>query len=227
MHYKIMGEPFPVVQCNLEAGEAMKTERGSMVWMSPNMKMETKTGGGLGKMFGKMITGESIFENRYTAQNGPGVITFGSSFMGTIRAFELTPGKSIICQKSAFLASEPGIEMSVFFQKKLGTALFGGEGFVMQKMTGTGMVFVEIDGYTVEYELAAGESMLINTGNLAMMDETCTMDIQQVKGVKNVLFGGEGLFHTRVTGPGKILLQTMTLVGIAEKLSPFFKKGSD
>ncbi len=224
MEYKVIGEPMPVVQCELKAGESMKTEKGSMVWMTPNMKMETNAGGSIGKAFGRMLAGESIFQNIYTAQDGPGMITFGSSFTGSIRAVELSPGKSIVCQQSAFLASETGVEISVFFQKKMGAGFFGGEGFIMQKLSGTGTVFLEIDGYAVEYELAAGQSMILDTGCLAMMDETCSLDIEQVKGVKNMLFGGEGLFNTRVTGPGKILLQTMTISGFAEMLSPFIKK---
>lgn len=224
MEYKIIGEPMPVVQCELQAGETMKTEKGSMVWMTPNMRMETDAGGGLGKAFGRMMSGESIFQNSYTADGGPGMITFGSSFVGSIRAYHLAPGKSIICQKSAFLASEKGVEISMFFQKKLGAGFLGGEGFVMQKLSGNGVVFVEIDGYAVEYELGHGQSMILDTGCLAIMDETCSVDVEQVKGVKNMLFGGEGLFNTRVTGPGKIVLQTMTINGFADTLSPFIKK---
>jgi len=228
MQYKIMGEPMPVVECKLESGETMRTERGSMMWMSSNMEMKTNTGGGgLGKMFGKALMGESVFENQFTPQGGPGMVTFGSSFVGSIKAFDLRGGRTIVCQKSAFLASEMSVEMSVFFQKKIGAALFGGEGFIMQKMTGEGTVFVEIDGTAIEYELKEGESMLLDTGCLAMMDGTCQMDIESVKGVKNLLFGGEGAFHTRVTGPGKILVQTMTLSSFAGKLSPFFKSKSD
>lgn len=224
MEYKIIGEPMPVVQCDLQAGETMKTEKGSMVWMTPNMKMETDAGGGIGKAFGRMLAGESIFQNSYTAEGGPGMITFGSSFTGSIRAVQISPGKSVVCQKNAFLASEKGVELSVFFQKKLGSGMLGGEGFIMQKLSGNGTAFIEIDGYAVEYELGAGQSLIIDTGCLAMMDETCSVDVEQVKGVKNMLFGGEGLFNTKVTGPGKITLQTMTINGFAETLMPFLKK---
>lgn len=226
MEYKIIGEPMPVVECTLNAGEAMKTEAGSMAWMSPNMKMSTNAGGGIGKMFGRMLSGEAIFQNIYTCEGGPGYISFGSSFTGSIRAFELAPGKSIICQKSAFLCSEMGVNIEVYFQKKIMTGLFGGEGFIMQKLTGSGMVFVEVDGHCVEKELAAGESIMISTGNLAIMDETCTMDVEDIKGVKNWLFGGEDVFLTKVTGPGKIILQTMTMGGFAAALSPFIEKGN-
>jgi uncharacterized protein (TIGR00266 family) len=220
MQYEIIGEPMPVVQCDLGAGEAMRTERGGMVWMTPNMKMET-SGGGIGKIFSKVISGEAMFQNIYTAQGGPGMVTFGSSFLGSIRPLQISPGHSVVCQKSAFLASEMGVELSIFFQKKLGAGFLGGEGFIMQKLSGNGMAFIEIDGYAVEYELAAGQSMMLDTGVLAMMDETCSLDIEMVKGVKNIVFGGEGMFNTRVTGPGKIILQTMTASGFAATLVPF------
>ena len=221
MQYQIIGEPMPVVQCQLQAGESMKNEKGSMVWMSPNMDMQTNAGGGIGAAFGRVLSGEKMFQNIYTAQGGPGMIAFGSSFVGSVRAYQITPGRSIICQKSAYLASEMGVELSIFFQKKLGAGFFGGEGFIMQRLSGNGMVFVEIDGYAVEYELAPGQVMLVDTGNLAVMDETCSIDIQQVKGFKNVMFGGEGLFNTRVTGPGKIVLQTMSIGGFASSLIPY------
>ncbi len=221
MEYKIFGEPLTAVTCKLNPGETMITESGSMTWMTPNMKMETTSGGGIGKMFGKLISGEKMFQNRYTAQNSTGEITFGSSFPGSIRAFEITPGKSIIAQKSAFLASTEGVELSVHFKKSLGTGFFGGEGFIMQKISGSGTAFIEIDGYAVVYTLAAGESMIIDTGYLACMDETCTMDIQTVPGVKNMLLGGEGIFNTVVTGPGNIILQTLPVSGLAAAMMPF------
>ena len=210
MQYKITGEPMPVVTCNLEPGEAMITEKGSMVWMSPNMEMQTNAGG-MGKALGRMFSGESIFQNIYTAKGAPGMISFASSFPGAIRVVEITPNHPIIAQKSAFLAATSGVELSVFFQKKFGAGFFGGEGFIMQKISGTGLAFLEIDGSAVEYDLASGEQMVIDTGYLAMMSESCKIDIQSVKGVKNVLFGGEGLFNTVVTGPGHITLQTMPM----------------
>lgn len=215
MKYSIEGGTLPVVICTLEAGESMITERGSMCWMSPNMKMETTSNGGVGKALGRMFSGEALFQNRYTAQGGPGMIAFASSFPGDIRAFEIGPGRELVVQKSGFLASEETVELSVFFQKKVGAGFFGGEGFIMQKLSGRGMAFLEIDGYGVEYTLAPGQQMVIDTGNLAMMDATCSIDIQSVKGVKNVLFGGEGLFNTVVTGPGRILLQTMPMSAFA------------
>lgn len=210
MQYEIKGGEMPVVICHLEAGEKMITEKGSMVWMSRNMKMET-TGGGMGKMFGRMLTGESMFRNIYTAEGGRGMIAFASSFPGSIRVIEVTPDKPVVMQKSAFLAATSGVEMSVFFQKKIGSAMFGGEGFLMQQVSGSGIVFAEVDGSAVEYELKSGQQLVVDTGNLAIMDSTVSIDIETVKGVKNVLFGGEGLFNTVLTGPGKVTLQTMPL----------------
>ncbi len=220
MRYEIKGEPTPVVICQLSPGESMITERGSMVWMSPNMEMETSAGG-LGKAFGRIFSGESIFQNIYTARDGQGLIAFASSFPGAIRAVEITPDHPVIVQKSAFLAAEQGVELSVFFQKKLGAGFFGGEGFIMQKLSGRGMAFLEIDGYGVEYDLGPGQQMIVDTGNLAVMDATCSIDIQSVKGVKNAIFGGEGLFNTVVTGPGHITLQTMPMSGFVAAISPF------
>ncbi len=218
MRYNIQGDPMPVVICQLEAGESMITERGSMVWMSPNMSMET-TAGSLGKAFGRMFTGESIFQNIYTAQNGAGMIAFAASFPGAIRAIEVTPEHPVVLQKSAFLAATKGVELSVFFQKRIGAGLFGGEGFLMQKVSGRGLVFVEIDGSAVEYMLAPGQQLIVDTGNLAMADETCTIDIQTVKGAMNLVFGGEGIFNTVVTGPGKVVLQSMPLSNFAATIA--------
>lgn len=218
--YKIEGGNLPVVICNPEAGQTLCTEKGSMCWMTPNMKMQTNAGG-LKKAIGRMFSGESVFLNEYTAVGGGGTIAFASSFPGTIIPYEVTPSKGIVVQKRGFLAMEKGLELSVYFQKKLGKGLFGGEGFIMQKIRGNGLVFLEIDGYCKEYDLAAGESMLVDTGHLAAMEETCSMDIETVKGVKNVLFGGEGLFLTRVNGPGKVYLQSMPIVNVAGAISAY------
>ena len=226
MNYSIEGEPLPVVICNLEAKEVMITESGAMSWMSPNMKMETTSGGGIGKMIGRAFSGESLFLNRYTAQGGAGQIAFASSFPGSIRAFNVEPGIDIVAQKSAFLASTQGVELSTFFQKRFGSGLFGGEGFIMQKLSGNGVVFLEFDGYVKEYELGAGQKMIIDTGYLAAMSSTCSIDIQTVPGVKNMLFGGEGLFNTVLTGPGKVYLQSMPVAQLAGAIRPFVSTGN-
>ena len=226
MEYQIKGDMTPVVICTLNSGETMITEKGSMAWMSPNMEMAT-TAGGLGRAFGRMFSGESIFQNRYTAKGGPGMIAFASSFPGSVRAVEITPDRPVIAQKSAFLAATEGVELSVFFQKKLGAGFFGGEGFIMQKLSGHGTAFLEIDVYAVEYQLSPDQKIVVDTGNLAMVDPTCSIDIQSVKGVKNVLFGGEGLFNTVVTGPGRVVLQTMPLSSFAGAITPYLPLSGD
>ena len=226
MQYEIKGEPTPVVICHVENGETMITESGSMVWMSPNMEMQT-TAGGFGKVFGRMFTGENLFQNRYTARGGSGMLAFASSFPGKIVAVQVSPERPVIAQKCAFLAAEEGVELSVFFQKKIGAGFFGGEGFLLQKLSGRGIAFLEVDGHGEEYFLAPGEKLIVDTGNLAYMDATCSVDIQTVKGVKNMLFGGEGIFHTVITGPGKVVLQTMPMSALAAALAPLLPSKSN
>lgn len=225
--YEIEGGNLPVVICYPEAGQTLCTESGAMSWMSPNMHMETNTGEGLKKVFGRMFSGESIFMNEYSAQGGTGMIAFASSFPGSIIPYHVTPGNGIIVQKRGFLAMEKGLELSVYFQKKLGKGFFGGEGFIMQQIKGDGLVFLEIDGYCKEYDLGVGQSIIVDTGYLAAMSESCTMDIETVKGVKNIFFGGEGLFNTRITGPGKVYIQSMPVINTAQCLTPYLNINND
>lgn len=224
MRYEVKGGAFPIVVCNLENGEQMITERGSMVWMSPNMQMETH-GGGFGKMFAKAFAGESMFQNTYTA-NGAGMITFGSSFPGQIKPITIAHGQEMILQKSAFLAAEAGVELSIHFRKNLGVGFFGGEGFIMQRLSGNGIAFVEIDGELIEYELQAGQQLVVDTGNVAGFTPGVQMDIQQVPGLKNKLLGGEGLFNTVLTGPGRVWLQTMPICNVAASIRPYIPTGN-
>ena len=225
MNYEIKGGSFPVVICNLENGEKMITEKGSMVWMSPNMQMQTH-GGGLGRMFSKAFTGESMFQNTYTA-SGAGMIAFGSSFPGQIKAVTIAPGQEMIVQKSAFLASEAGVQLSLHFRKNLGAGLFGGEGFIMQRLSGNGIAFVEIDGSLIEYDLKPGQKIVVDTGNVAGFSVGVQMEIQQVPGVKNVLLGGEGLVNTVLTGPGRVWLQTMPISNVAASIRPYIPTGNN
>ena len=226
MRYQIQGETLPVVICQLEGGEKMITEGGAMSWMSPNMLMETTTNGGIGKAFGRAFSGEKMFQNIYTAQGGTGMIAFASSFPGSIKAFEITPGNEMIFQKSAFLASEAGVQLSVHFHKKLSSGLFGGEGFILQKVSGHGIVFAEFDGHVVEYELQAGQQIVVDIGHLAAMTAGCQMEIKSVPGVKNMLFGGEGIFNTVISGPGRIWLQTMPISNVAGAIRPYIPTSS-
>lgn len=220
MRYEIKGGTLPVVEIFLDNGESINCEGGAMTWMSDNLEMTTE-GGGMSKMFSKMLSNEKMFSNTYTAKGGEGFIAFASSFPGAIMAVEVGPGKEIICQKSAYLASTPGVELSIQFQKNVGAGFFGGEGFIMQKISGNGLAFLEIDGSVVEHVLAPGQRIIIDTGYLAMMDGTCTMSIESVKGIKNKLLGGEGFFNTVVTGPGKVALQSMPASAVASVVAPY------
>ena len=214
MEYKITGENLPVVVCYLQQGETVKTQNGGMAWMSPNISMKTKSNGIL-KGFARNFAGESFFQNNYTCENGVGTIAFASSFPGEIRAYDVSNG-DIIVQKRSFLASEISVNLSVCFQKKLSGGLFGGEGFVMQRMSGKGIVFMEFDGSVTEYTLNAGQSILVDTGYVGAMTGSCTMTAKLVKGIKNKLVGGEGMFLTKVTGPGKVYLQSMPIFKLGE-----------
>lgn len=225
MNYEIKGGEFPALVCSLEPNETMVTEGGGMSWMSPNMQMKTTTNGGIGKMLGRMVSQESLFQNKYTAIGGPGMISFASSFPGEIIPLDVSDGKEYICQKSAFLASTEGVDLSIQFRKKLGAGLFGGEGFIMQKISGNGTAFIEVDGSVIRYTLAAGQQIIIDTGHLVMMSSTCQMDIQTVKGAKNILFGGEGFFNTVVTGPGEVAIQTMPITKLAQRIQPYIVTG--
>lgn len=215
MRYTIEGDNLPVVICTLSDGEQMLTEKGAMSWMTPNMEMKTSMEGGLGKAFGRAFSGESMFMNTYTCRGGEGLIAFASSFPGRIMAVPIAPGAEIIVQKTAFLAAEAGVQLSTHFSRKVGAGFFGGEGFIMQRLSGQGMAFLELDGHVVEYDLAPGQSLMIDSGHLAAMTAGVQLSVETVKGVKNMVFGGEGLFNTRLTGPGHIWIQTMPFSKLA------------
>ena len=217
MKCEVIGGNLPAALCRLDAGETVLCQKGAMIWMDDVFEMETDGAKGLGRL----ISGESLFRNRYTAVRGAGEIAFASNFPGDILELDITPGKSVIAQKGSYLASEPGVEYAVYFQDKARKGLFGGEGFIMQKFSGNGKLLIEIDGAAREYVLAAGERKIIDTGYLVMMDDTCTMDIEKVRGAKNAMLGGEGFFNTVVTGPGRIVLQTMPVRQLAGVLAQF------
>jgi len=222
MQYRIEGGNLPALIISLNPGEKIVSEVGGRTWSRGPILTETK-GGSAGKALGRLISGESLFLSHYTAQ-GVAEIAFTSSFPGRIVARELAAGESVICQKKAFLCATEGVELSAYVQKKLSAGVLGGEGFIMQKVTGPGMAFFEFDGYCPEYILEAGEQIVCDTGVLAMMDETCTMEVQMFKGAKNILLGGEGLVDTVITGPGRVYLQTMTVAGLANLILPFVKE---
>ncbi|HNZ50861.1 MAG TPA: TIGR00266 family protein [Bacilli bacterium] len=219
MKYQIEGGSLPVLIVNLEVGEKLITEGGAMSWMSGNMKMDTSSGGGVKKVFGRMFSGESLFHNIYEPIGKEGMIALASKFPGAIKALEITPDKPVIIQKRAFLACEPRVELSVHWQKKIGVGLFGGEGFIMQKLSGNGLAFIEIDGYEKQYELQENEEMIISTGYLVAMSASCSFNVRSVGTVKNALFGGEGIFNAVVRGPGMVIVQSMPIGNLMHGLS--------
>ncbi len=221
MRYTIQGGQLPVAVCELEANEEMFTESGGMSWMSGNIAMSTNMEGGLLKSLGRAFSGESMFMATYRAEGGPGMIAFSSSFPGSILPVELAAGQSVICQKRSFLAAQRSVTLTMHFQKKLGAGLMGGEGFILQRITGPGLAFVEIDGSIIDYNLSSGQCMKVDTGHMAMMDPSVSLDITTVKGFKNILFGGEGLFLTTLTGPGRIWLQSMPVENVARSIIPY------
>lgn len=218
METKILGNELPFVTCKLAKGESVVTENGGMSWMDDAFEMETTTNGGVMKGLGRVLAGESLFMNVYTATKENAEITFSSSFPGEILEFDLAEGETIIAQKRAFLCCEKGVDIAMHFRKRLGAGFFGGEGFIMQKMTGPGKVFLEIDGSVVKKELAAGEKIKVDNGYVAAMTKDVDLNIETVKGVKNIVFGGEGLFVTTLTGPGTVYLQSMPISKLSSLL---------
>ena len=220
MRYRIFGEKLPAVTLEMEAGESIYTQAGGMSWMTDNFTMETNVKGGMMKGLGRMLTGESLFMATYTANAPKAEITLAASFPGAILPLELDATKTWIAQKTAFMCATPGVELSTYVTK-FKSGLFGGEGFILQKLTGRGIVFLEIDGSLVEKDLQPGERIKVDTGNVAAFESTVKYDVETVKGFTNVLFGGEGLFLTVLEGPGKVYLQTLTASEFATRLKPF------
>ena len=211
MNFEIKGGNLPVVTVTLISGESMFTESGGMSWMTENIRMETNTKGGLMKGLRRTLAGDSLFMTTYTAEQNNSQISFCSSYPGEIKALTLQKGQSIICQKSSFLAGESTLDVDLYFKKNIGVGFFGGEGFILQKLSGPGTAFVEMDGAMVEYDLAPGEVIKIDQGHIGMFEESVNFDIQAVKGMKNIFLSGEGLFLATLKGPGKVWLQTMPL----------------
>lgn len=223
MVYDIVGGNLPVLICTLNANESILTMGNAMSWMTPNILTESTIVGGISKTVGRIFSGDSLFQNLFTAQGGAGLIAFSASMPGAILPFKISPESEIIIQKNTFLASEKGVEQEVFFQKRFGSGFFSNEGFVMQKLKGNGMAFIEIGGYALEYTLSPGQELLIDTGKLAAVDATCTVDIRTTPGLKSKLFGSEGLFNTVVRGPGRVILQTMPGYTTAKAMYPYLQ----
>lgn len=226
MQYEIKGGMLPVLVMTLSAGESIITEGGGMSWMSPNMRMDTNMKGGLFGGLGRALAGESIFLNTYTAEGGAGLLACASCFPGTILSFDLEAGQSIIAQKHSFLCATGGVTLSMHLRRSFGVGMFGGEGFVMQKIEGPGRVFLEIDGSLEKYTLGPGQSIIVDPGHLAVYTPSVQVQLETVKGFKNIFLGGEGLFLARLTGPGDIYLQTLTAQNVAHSILPYIPKAS-
>ena len=230
--YQIVGTTLQAVILQVEPGQTVFSETGGMAWMSGNVVMNTNTGGGggLGGMLGSMVkravSGESLFIVDYTVQGGRGLIAFASEFPGKIIPLNLAPGQQMVCQKDSFMVAEKSVTMDIHFRRKLGAGLFGGEGFILQRLTGPGLAFVELDGEVVEYTLEPGQVMKVDTGHVAMFEPTVQFDVEMVRGFRNVLFGGEGLFLATLRGPGRIWLQTMPIVNVAKKIAEYLPRGN-
>lgn len=221
MQYTIHGTIMESLDIHLKQGESVYSESGGMAWMRGAFEMDTNTRGGLGAGLGRMLAGESLFLTNYTCKSPDGVITFTPEFPGKVIALDLSAGESLICQKDAFMCAEQSVSMEMHFRKKLGAGLFGGEGFILQKITGPGTAFIEIPGEVREVELGAGETLQVDPGHIAMFEPTVKYDITTVKGIKNVLFSGEGLFLATLTGAGKVWLQSLPLSNLAMKLARY------
>ncbi|MDR0841004.1 MAG: TIGR00266 family protein [Christensenellaceae bacterium] len=221
MQYEIWGDQMPAVTLQLDAGESVYTQSGGLSWMTEGIQMDTNMKGGLGKALGRMLSGESLFMATYTAQAQGTQITFASGMPGNILPFEISPSNEIIAQKGAFLCAQPGVTLSATVTRGLKSGLFGGEGFVLQRFSGSGLAFLELDGAIREYTLAPGQVLKVDTGNVAAFEATVDYSAEMVKGFKNILFGGEGLFLTTLRGPGKVWLQTMSTAELAKRILPF------
>ncbi|MFN2227939.1 MAG: TIGR00266 family protein [Anaerolineae bacterium] len=219
--YRLDGTTLPVVTIELQPGEVIYSESGGMSWMSGNVEMKTHSGGGLGRMVKRAMSGESLFITDFFVNQGRGTVAFASEFPGKIIPFDLRAGESIIVQKDAFMCAEKSVDMDMHFRKRLGTGFFGGEGFIMQRITGPGLAFIEVDGEVVEYDLQPGQQLKVDTGHLAAMEASVDFDVTMIKGFRNILLGGEGLFLASVRGPGKVWLQTMPMSKLAQKVAQF------
>ncbi|MDO5548894.1 MAG: TIGR00266 family protein [Eubacteriales bacterium] len=227
MNYKIFGDMMPAVTVQLAPGEQMITQSGGMSWMTDGIRMETNMRGGLGGAFGRMLSGESLFMATFTATRPGDEITFASTMPGQILPFTLRPGYELIAQKGAFLCAEPGVQLSAYLTRGVKGGLFGGEGFVLQRLSGQGMVFCEMDGSICVIDLAPGERLRVDSGNIAAFEASVGYSAEMVRGFKNILFGGEGLFLSTLTGPGRVWLQTMTTSELAKRIIPYIPTKSD
>ncbi len=234
LNYKIVGTTMQAAIIEIEPGQTIYSETGGMAWMSGNVNMNTNSGGsgqGLGGMLGGMlkraVSGESLFIVDYTAQGGRGLVAFASEFPGKIIPMQMDAGESKIVQRDAFMCAEKSVQLNMHFRSNLGGGLFGGEGFIMQRITGPGLAFVELDGEIVEYTLQPGQVLKVDTGHVAMLEPTVQFDVEMLRGFRNILFGGEGLFLATLRGPGRVWLQTMPAMNLAKKIGSYLPRSGN
>lgn len=224
LRYQIIGTTLQAVVIELNPGQTIYSEAGSMSWMGSNVTMQATSGGGLGKVLGRLLTGESLFVVDYTSTGGTGIVAFSNDFPGKVLPIQLGPGQSVIVQKSSFMCAEKSVQMAIHWQKRLGAGLFGGEGFLLQRLTGPGLFFAELDGEIVEYNLEAGQELKVDPGHVAMFEPSVGFDVEMVRGITTILFGGEGLFLARLRGPGRVWLQTMPMANLVGQLLHYLPK---
>lgn len=222
MQYRIIGDTMPAVEVLFDApGESMYTQSGGMAWMTEGITMDSNMRGGLGKSIGRMFSGESLFMATYRAERPGAMVAFASTVAGEVLPVDVGANGGLICQKGAFLCAQETVNLNITFTKKFSAGLFGGEGFILQDISGSGMVFLEIDGNKVEKNLAPGEVIKVDTGNVVAFERSVRYEIETVKGLKNIFLGGEGLFLTKLTGPGKVILQTQNFNEFAGRIAGF------
>lgn len=226
MKYEIFGGSFPAVEITLNKDEQVITQSGAMAWGDDSIEMSTDTKGGLLKSIGRMFSGASLMFVTHTATKDDSKITFSSAFPGTIQEFDVDENHTYYAQKSAFLVADPNVDIDATVNKNFWSGLLGGEGFILQKYTGNGKLLAEIDGSIKEIELQEGQSIKVETGHIAVFESTVSYEIEAVKGLKNIFFSGNGLFLCKLSGPGKVWLQTLTAHDMAEKLIPYIPTSS-
>lgn len=227
MEYKVNGTTMQTLEVILSPGESLYSQTHQMAWMSNQIQMQTDTGGGVWKALKRSFSGASFFLTHYSSQGGSGLVAFAPRFPGQIIVRDLAPGQTLVCRKETFLCAEQSVNMDIFFRQNIGAGLFGGEGFILQKLTGPGKVFLDLSGEVVEKNLAAGESLRVHVGHVGVQDASVSFDIETVPGFTNVLFGGQGLFVARLTGPGNVMLQSMPIVLLAEEIARYMHPGGD
>ena len=227
MKYEIVGKTVPVVEVTLDKNESMFTQKGAMAWQTKGISMKTNAHGGVMKSLSRMFTGESIFMNTYTSEMDGAKVAFATTVPGDVEVVDLSKYKNgITLQKGAFLCAQLSVDLKITFSKRFTAGLFGGEGFILQKATGNGLLFLEVDGDPIIKELAAGEVIKVDTGNVVAFENSVSYEVETVKGLSNIFLGGEGLFLTKLTGPGKVIIQSQNFGDFAGRIISMMPKSN-